>query len=566
MRTYMVQPYDREKILHYGMLIVLVVMTAAIAITIGVCSHKNLTPRGERLSLAGPWKINTADDPKFALPEYNDASWDTVDLPGSVIRNGEGQTGGITGIVWVRRSFDIGRDGDRRDLGLMLGQIANADEAYFNGVKIGATGTFPPAGFSMWYHPRYYAVPASLIRRGEKNVIAVRIWYYMFGQVQGDMALAGMEEWRIGKTVGSFFLVTLNYILIAAGIPLFFIFFFFFIRRPLSQEYFFYCLQLLCGLFVILELCSLWDIYGTILNRFKILGVSWAALNVAHPIFLHRIYDLKRKKFEILLWVYLAVVVFVVIAFTSAQWLRVHGLLMIIVTIGIGVYNFSCHVSALYKRSPYAKLFSFFGSVVVITAIHDGCIYLFKFMGLDLHCGPLFQYMLFPIGAAVLYTGTTLVLVSRFIGMMDEIEDLNTSLENFVIENALLNDRILETKSARKQPALNITSRIEEKMQIVKKYIEENYASDISREGLAASVDVHPDNLGKLFKTYSRQKLGDYIYELRVRDAAKMLLETDDTVINIAFSVGFESLRTFNRIFPKFMGMTPEKYRRHHKK
>ena len=44
-----------------------------------------------------------------------------------------------------------------------------------------------------------------------------------------------------------------------------------------------------------------------------------------------------------------------------------------------------------------------------------------------------------------------------------------------------------------------------------------------------------------------------------------MLVETDDNVINIAFNVGFESLRTFNRIFPKYMGTTPEKYRRQHR-
>ena len=106
----------------------------------------------------------------------------------------------------------------------------------------------------------------------------------------------------------------------------------------------------------------------------------------------------------------------------------------------------------------------------------------------------------------------------------------------------------------------------EEKIQKVVSYIHDNYTFDISREGLAATVDVHPDSLGKLFKSVTSKKLGDYINELRVKDAAKKLVETDDNVINIAFSVGFDSLRTFNRVFPKFMNMTPEKYRKQFQK
>lgn len=473
------------------------------------------------------------------------------------------KTGGISGTLWIRKTITLDPAVSRDDAGLILGRIGNADEVFFNGEKIGATGKFPPRELSMWYHPRYYVIPKSAIRSGGRaNVIAVRIWYYLFSEVRGPLVVTGMDDFQKEKRSGIFFLVTMNYIIIAAGLPIFLVFFFFFIRRPSSQEYLFYCLQLFCGFWVILELCNFWNTFGTELNRFKVLGAGWAALNVVHPIFLHRIYNLQRKKVEIFLWFYLAVVIVMAAAFTDAGTLRMYGIVMIIITVGIGFYNFSCHFSALYKKSPYSKLFSFFGSAVVITAIHDGFIYLFKFIGYNVNHGIFFEYMLFPYGAALLYTGTTLVLVSRQIGMMDEIEDLNESLENFVIEKALLNDKLSQSQAQKKTPPLSITSRTEEKIKKVKEYIQENYTSDLSREGLAASVEVHPDNLGKLFKTYTSQKLGDYIYELRIRDAAKKLVETDDTIINIAFSVGFESLRTFNRIFPKFMGTTPEKYRK----
>jgi AraC-like DNA-binding protein len=77
-------------------------------------------------------------------------------------------------------------------------------------------------------------------------------------------------------------------------------------------------------------------------------------------------------------------------------------------------------------------------------------------------------------------------------------------------------------------------------------------------------VDIHPDNLSKLFSAHKNMRISDYINELRIRDAALLLAESDERIIDIAFSVGFESVRTFNRAFPKYMHATPEQYRKDH--
>lgn len=516
-------------------------------------------------ALDGAWKISLRDDPACLVPGFDDSTWDSVNLPGSILSYIKKKSGAIQGCIWLRKTVRIDKNLPFEDLGLILGRIGHADETYFNGAKVGVTGKFPPNEFSMWNHPRYYVVPKSLIRFGDNNVIAVRIWYYGFCEVQGELALAGLEEWGRSRTSANFFLVILNYLIIAMGVPIFLIFFFIFLRRRSSQEYLFYCLQLLCGIVIVGEVCNFWNTYGSHLARLKVLAYAWFAINVVHPIFLHRIYNLQRKKTELFLWLALSAAVFVGTFFTTIEQAPAHGLLIIILLIGVGFYNLSCHVTAIYKKSPYSKLFSLFGTAVVVGAIHDGFTYMFKYIGVNPGCGPLFTTMIFPASAFVLYMGTTLVLVSRIIGMEDEIHDLNTSLESFVIENALLSDKIEEAAVNKKPAAVSITTAAEGKIKKVMDYIQKNYTSDISREGLAASIDVHPDNLGKLFRTYTSRKLGDYICELRVQDAAKMLVETDDNVINIAFNVGFESLRTFNRIFPKYMGTTPEKYRKQHR-
>ena len=521
----------------------------------------------KRASLAGPWKVRIGDDARYADAAYDDAAWDTVSLPGSLMPYVLGKTGRDRGVLWIRKSVDVDRGAARDGLGLILGRIGNADETFFNGVMIGGMGEFPPEDFSMWNHPRYYPVQKEFIRYGATNTIAVRISYNIFGEVLGELAVTGMKDWKKSAVISRFLLIDLSYYLIAMGFTLLLIHGLFFIIRPGSQEYLYYCLQLMCGLLIVLEVCTYWNIYGSMVNRFKILGFGWVAINVAHPIFLHRIYDLKRKKIEITLWAYLAIFIIVALFFTYPDTLRLQGIALILVTLVIGPYNISCHISALIKKRPYAKTFGFFGIIVVIGAIHDGIIYLLKLTGSDLNLfGPLFQYMIFQYAAAALYVGTSLTLVFRFARIMDEVEDLNTSLENFVIENALLNERLTGAGQQKKKDAGPVlTGEAEVKIQQVVNYINSNYTFDISREGLAATVDVHPDNLGKLFKRYTAKKLGDYINELRVRDAARMLAETDESIIQIAFSVGFDSLRTFNRAFPKFMNMTPEKYRKTHR-
>jgi len=124
------------------------------------------------------------------------------------------------------------------------------------------------------------------------------------------------------------------------------------------------------------------------------------------------------------------------------------------------------------------------------------------------------------------------------------------------IESALLYDRLKTGRESDK-----ITTLTEEKIKKALEYIEKNYIANISREGLAASLDINPDHLGKAFKSYTGKKISDYINELRIKEAADKLIHEDEKIIDIAFSVGYETLSTFNRAFLKIMKISPKKYR-----
>ncbi|MCP4130469.1 MAG: SpoIIE family protein phosphatase [bacterium] len=388
----------------------------------------------KRFSLAGKWKIKLGDSKDYSRPDFDDSNWDSISMPGSIIKYSIEKENSIEGVFWLRKKILIGKDVKKKSMGLILGTIGNADETYFNGTKIGGMGEFPPNENSMWNHPRHYLVPNKMVNREGENCIAIRIHYYLYGEMQGTLALTNFNDWSNHRISSTFLRITLNYIVMAMGVSLLIIFIIFYFRRPLSGEYLFFCLQFLCGFWIIFEVCTYWNTFGNTLNRFKVLGIAWIAVNVTHPIFLHRIYGLTRKKTEIALWIFLAATT-ATAPFTSTERLRSVGTAVIILALGIGLYNISCHISALYKKRPFAKLFSFFGIAVILGAIHDGFLYYIRFSWHNFDfLGYTFPYILFPVGAGFLYFGTALILVNRFITMTDEIDDLNINLENKVIK------------------------------------------------------------------------------------------------------------------------------------
>lgn len=127
------------------------------------------------------------------------------------------------------------------------------------------------------------------------------------------------------------------------------------------------------------------------------------------------------------------------------------------------------------------------------------------------------------------------------------------------LENAFLYQKMKNLNQEKVRQKISATS--EEKIKKAIQFIEDNYMYNISRENLAASIDMHPDSLSRYFKIFTGKKLGDYINEFRVNRATEKLLETDDNIIDIAYSVGFESLTSFNRAFLKFKKTTPKKFR-----
>lgn len=88
-----------------------------------------------------------------------------------------------------------------------------------------------------------------------------------------------------------------------------------------------------------------------------------------------------------------------------------------------------------------------------------------------------------------------------------------------------------------------------------------NYQHKITLADLSRAVGVNKYHVSRVFS----QKLGttfvEYINSLRINSAASRLITTRDSITKIASECGFNSSRTFTRVFSKMMGLPPNKYR-----
>lgn len=111
-------------------------------------------------------------------------------------------------------------------------------------------------------------------------------------------------------------------------------------------------------------------------------------------------------------------------------------------------------------------------------------------------------------------------------------------------------------------PLKDIPSGSADVLQSVLLYLNDHYTQSISRRDIAKAVGCNESYISHLFSDTFQTTLTDYITSLRMGDALAALSNTTTPVSQIALSLGFGSLRSFNRSFRQYTGMTPTAYRK----
>jgi len=88
-------------------------------------------------------------------------------------------------------------------------------------------------------------------------------------------------------------------------------------------------------------------------------------------------------------------------------------------------------------------------------------------------------------------------------------------------------------------------------------YLNEHYSEQIGLRELSEALGYSKYHISHVFKTLFECSLTEYIGRLRAERAMELLKETDMAIIDVCYASGFNSLRTFYRVFEELYGKAP---------
>ncbi|WP_158560543.1 AraC family transcriptional regulator [Paenibacillus contaminans] len=92
-------------------------------------------------------------------------------------------------------------------------------------------------------------------------------------------------------------------------------------------------------------------------------------------------------------------------------------------------------------------------------------------------------------------------------------------------------------------------------------HVHTHYTGKLTLDDLSKKFRLSVPHISRSFKEHIGKSFLDYVHELRVESAASLLISTDMSITDVAVEAGFESFRTFSRVFRESKGMTPSEYR-----
>ncbi|WP_139957382.1 AraC family transcriptional regulator [Flavicella sediminum] len=105
------------------------------------------------------------------------------------------------------------------------------------------------------------------------------------------------------------------------------------------------------------------------------------------------------------------------------------------------------------------------------------------------------------------------------------------------------------------------TSENSERIDVVLKYISDNYASYIGLNDVSEIACMTTNSFCRFFKKMTNKSFTQFLNEVRIRNASRLLIQDSKPVSEICYLVGYNSITNFNKQFKQIMGATPKSYR-----
>lgn len=454
--------------------------------------------------------------------------------------------------LWLRNRFIVTTP--ESYYGICLGRIFYSDYVYLNGKLIGSRGF---KEISMLPRRRNYTLPPGLLKKGT-NELYIYIGTFGFEQagITSDISLKTKQDFHFTRLFSDFIYIHLPLEILFFSLISLLILIIAFLWDTTERLYLYSSFAVLL---YILLLASMFFTFQYISPRF-IQFLHWSSLqffSIALLLIIQSLYGIYVKKINLRYMPFLGTIILIILYFSlisRTQMLKHHYIVSILAFMTLVIMTPVYYKSILMLNRLKPDRFKFVILIILTTG------------GLGVALIEVYYYM----------TGGRLTLLlltfcSPFFLLTFSVIFARDRMKRNLELKALYNLLKKKSPSGKFLPSSGVSdednddSQINEvsrkKLDQVISFIKENYTSDLSREGLAAAVDMNANYMSSLFKTYTGAKINDYINRLRVEDASLRLKNKDEKIIEIAYAVGFESLSTFNRVFKNQTGKTPSEFR-----
>ncbi len=170
--------------------------------------------------------------------------------------------------------------------------------------------------------------------------------------------------------------------------------------------------------------------------------------------------------------------------------------------------------------------------------------------------------MLYRSKRGIQFTGSIVDKISKRLHRLAEtkMSGFEATIEFLSILNCLATSpeqKLLASEGFSIQPKEMEDSRISN----VYDFIMKNYTQKILVTQAAEIANMSESAFSHFFKKCTNKSFTQFVVELRIGFACKLLMETQDTISQICFKCGFNNISNFNRLFKKYKKITPLQYR-----
>ncbi|MBU2976549.1 AraC family transcriptional regulator [Zobellia sp. B3R18] len=136
--------------------------------------------------------------------------------------------------------------------------------------------------------------------------------------------------------------------------------------------------------------------------------------------------------------------------------------------------------------------------------------------------------------------------LSSIVGLLKVLDTLSIS-ENY---DLLCSEVIANTYNSNEK----------DRMRKIINFLTENFEKKIELEQIASIAHMTPNAFCRYFKKKTRKSFTQYLNEIRLRNACKLLIEGEMQISTVCYQSGFNTLTNFNRQFKALMNITPTEY------